>query len=193
MAKQINFMLRKCVSKLIKNPDEYMNKFFRKNGIKIGGGCHIFSNIISAEPFLIEIGNGVTISSEVAFVTHDNSIIKIDPNCYNLFGKIVIGDNCFIGQRSTLLYGVNLANNIIVAAGSVVTHSFDEERIIIGGNPAKKITTWDSFYRKNKDNSLSRKNLEKEITKTPEKLIKRGVIKVFKGENFDRRQLFENR
>lgn len=42
MAKQINFMLRKCVSKLIKNPDEYMNKFFRKNGIKIGGGVPYF-------------------------------------------------------------------------------------------------------------------------------------------------------
>lgn len=67
-----------------------------------------------------------------------------------MFGKISIGKNCFIGANSVILYGVTLADNIIVAAGSVVTKSFHEERIIIGGNPAKKISTWDSFAEKSK-------------------------------------------
>lgn len=65
-----------------------------------------------------------------------------------MFGKIVVGNNCFIGERATLLYGVELADNIIVAAGSVVTKSFSESNIIIGGNPAKKISTWEQFRKK---------------------------------------------
>ena len=138
MAKQFSYILKKCFQKLKKDPDEYMNKFFRKNGVKVGDGCHIYSNIISSEPYLIEIGDKTTISSDVLFCTHDNSIIKVDEKMPNLFGKIVIGKNCFVGQRSMLMYGVSLADNIIVAAGSVVTNSFDEEKIIIGGVPAKK-------------------------------------------------------
>lgn len=71
------------------------------------------------------------------FVTLDNSIKLIHPGKTDLFGKIVIGDNCFIGENTTLLYGITIANNIIVASGSVVTKSFSEQGIIIGGNPAK--------------------------------------------------------
>ena len=173
MAKQVNYIIKKIISKLFGKNDEYMNSYFRKNGIKVGTGCHIYSNIVSSEPFLIEIGNNVTISSEVVFVTHDNSIIKVDGTMYNLFGKVKIGDNCFLGQRSLLMYGVSLANNIIVAAGSVVTKSFSEERIIIGGNPAKKIGTWDSFYEKSKGKTLGGNNLKEQLMIHPEYLIKR--------------------
>ena len=55
------------------------------------------------------------------------------------FGAISIGNNCFIGANSVILLGVTLADNIVVAAGSVVTKSFFENNIIIGGNPAKKL------------------------------------------------------
>lgn len=90
------------------------------------------------------------------FITHDNSCIKINPKKSNLFGRIIIGDNCFIGQRTTILYGVTLANNIIVASGSVVTKSFNIENVIIGGNPAKIITTWDNYSKKNADYMMTR-------------------------------------
>lgn len=85
----------------------------------------------------------------------------------------MIGNNCFIGERSTLLYGVTLADNIIVAAGSVVVDSFLNERIIIGGNPARVIGTWDKFFEKSKDSARGRKNIEQILTEHPELLIKR--------------------
>ena len=46
------------------------------------------------------------------------------------------------------MYGIELTDNIIVAAGSVVTKSFLETNIIIGGNPARKIGTWGQYYDK---------------------------------------------
>lgn len=50
-----------------------------------------------------------------------------------------IGNNADIGFGTTIIGKVNIANNIIIGANSVVTKSFNEENIIIAGNPAKKI------------------------------------------------------
>jgi len=46
-----------------------------------------------------------------------------------------IGSNCFIDQKSTALYGATLADKVIAVSGVVVTKSFDECGIVIGGNP----------------------------------------------------------
>ena len=55
---------------------------------------------------------------------------------------------------------MTIADNVIVAAGSVVTKSINESKVIVAGNPARIISTWDSFYEKNKDLKLSRKQLK---------------------------------
>lgn len=51
---------------------------------------------------------------------------------------IGIGKNCWIGAKVTILDGVVIGNGCVVAAGSVVTKSFDDN-LIIGGIPAKVI------------------------------------------------------
>ena len=127
---------------------EWIPIYLRKRGAIIGKNNLICCDIATTESKLIEIKNNVVISSEVEFVTHDHSIMKVIPDKSNLFGKIIIGNNCFVGTRCTIMYGVELADNIIVAAGSVVTKSFKESNIIIGGNPAKKISDWDTFRKK---------------------------------------------
>lgn len=67
----------------------------------------------------------------------------------DILAAISIGDKCFIGANSVILPGVTLANNVIMAAGSVVTKSFHENNIIIGGNPARVISTWEISLDKN--------------------------------------------
>lgn len=89
-----------------------------------------------------------------------------------MYGKIRIGNNCFIGERAILMYGISIPNNTIVAAGSVVTKSISEERVILGGNPAKVISTWDKFYDKNKNKGISKYKI-KEIYDQEEKLVRR--------------------
>lgn len=74
------------------------------------------------------------------------------------------------------MYGVSLANNIIVASGSVVCNSFDQERIIIGGNPARIIGTWDGFLEKNKDKMMTRADFAQALeTGDESKFVKRRV------------------
>lgn len=153
---ELKYFLAKVKFKLSGNNKEVMSDYFRKAGMSIKGGCNICCNIMTMEPFLVDIGSNVTISGDVKLVTHDNSVAKLNIGGADVFGRIVIGDNCFIGQNSIIMYGVELANNIIVAAGSVVCNSFSETNIVIGGNPAKKIGTWDALREKSSPYAISR-------------------------------------
>ena len=49
---------------------------------------------------------------------------------------IKIGKNCWIGSKVTILDGVTIGNNCVIAAGSVVTKSMPSNTVI-GGLPAK--------------------------------------------------------
>lgn len=131
------YFFAKVKYKLLGSNDEIISNYFRKQGIEVGQNCHLYSDITTSESYLIHIGNNVTVSNSVQFLTHDNSICKVLPNFTDLFGRIMIGDNCFIGSHTIILPGVNLTDNIIVAAGSVVTKSFYDDKVIIGGGTSQ--------------------------------------------------------
>ncbi len=150
----------------------------RKEGCSIGNNTHIFSNI-TAEPYLVSIGDNCTISTEVSFLTHDASIgIFMEREKYSdLVGRIVIGNNCFIGNKAIIMYGVSIPDNTIVAAGSVVTRSVKESGNIIGGNPASVIGKVSDFINKSESYMLSlhgKSSLEKKrIILSSQKLIQK--------------------
>lgn len=94
---------------------------------------------------------------------------------FDVFGKIEIGDWVYIGSGSMIMPGVTIGNNVLVAAGSVVTKSIPP-RVVVGGNPAKIICTVDEFYEKNKKYNIKTKgktNLEKKeiLLSLPENLL----------------------
>lgn len=155
----IKYILIKILCKLKGGDKEVINDYYRRAGMKIGKGCNICCDIMTAEPFLVEIGENVTISGSVKLLTHDNCISKVIPGTTDMFGPIKIGNNCFLGAGSTILYGVELADNIIVAAGSVVTKSFKEGGAVLAGNPARVITTWDKLAEKSKEYAISVRGL----------------------------------
>lgn len=159
----LKWFIAKVLCKL-KGSNEPMNRYFRKEGAQIGENCNIYSNIVTSESYLIHIGNNVTISNGVQLVTHDNSICKVLPQYTDTFGHITIGDNSFIGAKVVILPGVTIPANTIVGSGSVVTKSFTEERTILGGNPAKVISTWDKYAEKNGGRGVNIENC------TPEKV-----------------------
>lgn len=53
--------------------------------------------------------------------------------------QVKIGRYCWLGMNSIVLPGVTLGDFTIVAAGAVVTKSFEQGYCVIGGNPAKVI------------------------------------------------------
>ena len=135
-------------------------KYLRKMGINVGDNCNIYSDIVNSEPWLIHIGNNVTISNDVQLITHDNSICK-SSDMTDFFGEIHIGNNVFVGAHSIILYGVSIADNVIIGCGSVVTKSITEPGCIYAGNPAKQIGSVKDFTEKYLPYSINIDNLNK--------------------------------
>lgn len=159
----VTFYIYKFLSKFLGH--KIIIQYYRKLGMTIGEDTHIFSRLISSEPFLISIGKNVTISTGVSLLTHDASVGAIvGRHVYSdIVGPITIGNNCFIGANSIILPGVRIPDNSIVAAGSVVTKTVVnhltnnaplDEGIIIGGNPAVYICKTNDFLKKRKNNFL---------------------------------------
>ena len=115
-------------------------KYWRRRGMKIGQRCYINNVNFSTEPFLIEIGNHVAIAAGTDFITHDGAIwcFREGLEDADIFGKIKIGNNVFIGNNCTVLPNTSIGDNCIIGAGSVVRGQFPENSVIIG-NPAKVV------------------------------------------------------
>ena len=56
-------------------------------------------------------------------------------------GCPVLGKNVDIGTGAKILGNITIADNIVIGANAVVTHSFTEPGITIAGIPARKIET----------------------------------------------------
>ena len=132
----------------------------RKVGVEIGKGTYIFSDGIETnESYLIKIGDNVLIAPNVMFTTHDASACKYLAYETDIFGRITIGNNVFIGAGSIILPGVTIADDCIVGAGSVVTKSVHTKGTVIAGNPAKPITTVEELKVKNEKYTLDFRGL----------------------------------
>lgn len=76
------------------------------------------------------------------------------------------------------MYGVTLADNVIVGSGSVVTKSITESNVIIAGNPAKIIGYWENFSKKANDNVICTKGFsaeekKKKVLESEHKFVRR--------------------
>ena len=59
---------------------------------------------------------------------------------HSVYAPVKIGKNVWIGQKSRICKGVEIGDNSIVAANSVVTKSVPAN-CIVAGNPAKIVKT----------------------------------------------------
>ena len=122
----------------------------RKCGVSVGENCRIYIEEWGTEPFLITIGDNVTVTSGVKMITHDGStslIRDVDGKRYQRFAPISIGSNVFIGVDSIIMPGVCIGDNCVVGAGSVVTRDIPDGSVV-AGNPARKVTDFASFAEK---------------------------------------------
>lgn len=165
--KKLKYCFYVILSKLFRGGHEWILKYYRKQGMDIGENTHIFSYIVSGEPYLIKIGKNCTIATNVSLLTHDASVgATVGRSIHSdLCGKIQIGNNCFVGDKSIIMYGVSISDNVIVAAGSVVTKSVNEPGIIVAGVPAKKIGSVKDFIDNHENYFLNLHGLKSEKRK----------------------------
>lgn len=132
--------------------------YLKKKNIfgSIGDDVMIQSRKVPLYPEFIFIGNNVRVASNVSFVTHDvchhmlNNLPCIKESYKKVkekVGKIIIGDNVFIGANSIIMYDVSIGNNVIIGAGSIVTKNIPDNTVC-AGVPCRVVGDFDSFVRK---------------------------------------------
>jgi acetyltransferase-like isoleucine patch superfamily enzyme len=111
----------------------------RRQGVRIGEDCVIFTNQFSLEPYLVEIGDGVAISGGTMFLTHDGAAWLLRRRgrlAAQHFGRIVVGSDTYIGQNCLILPGTTIGAHCIVGAGAVVRGTIPENSVVVG-NPGQ--------------------------------------------------------
>lgn len=116
-----------------------------QGGAIVGEDCHIYGQCRVDIPALLKIGSNVTISQNVRFLMHDAST-KRDIG-YSKVGKIVIGDNCFVGIDSTIMPGTVIGDNVIVGTSTVVRGKIPSNSVVVG-NPGVVVCTKNDYIEK---------------------------------------------
>lgn len=151
-----------------------------KNGLKVGERVDFVSAPnFGSEPYLISIGDDTTISFDCAFVTHDAAtrVIRHLPDGNpetGYFGPIVIGKNCFIGCRTTILANVHIGDNTVIGACSLVNGDIPSG-VVAAGVPCKILCTLDEYREKHKEDF-------KYMNSLPYKEKKEYLLNLFKQE-----------
>lgn len=148
------------IKELIKKVIGYNNvkmdsNYYRELGAVIGDNVKFNSGypIDMNFPWLITIGNNVTLASNVRLLAHDASTALVE-DVHTKLGIVKIGDNVFIGADSVVLCNVRIGDNVVIGANSVVTHDIPSNSVY-AGNPAEYICSFDEFSEKHKNNQIS--------------------------------------
>lgn len=111
--------------------------------ISIGNDCNIgqYTQITACNR--ITIGNGLLTGKFVLIsdnshggLSLEEALIPPNKRLLKSKGEVIIGNSVWIGDKATVLSGVSIGDNVIVAANSVVTKSVPSN-CIIAGAPAK--------------------------------------------------------
>ena len=89
----------------------------------------------------ITIGDDCRIGELSAIFDSDHH--AVEPGIDVFRSKVIVGNNVWIGRAAIILPGVEIGDNAVIAAGSVVNSSV-APNTLVGGIPAKLIRTLNS-------------------------------------------------
>ncbi|SEW42618.1 acyltransferase [[Clostridium] fimetarium] len=137
----------------------WVGEYLRKKNVLYSIGKNVyFGGKLPSDPFLVSLGDNVTIASNVMMYTHDifgEMLSKSDEyrdynKCTSYYSPIKICNNVAIGGNVTIMPGVTIGSYVIVAGGSVVTKDIPNG-VIVGGAPAKILGNTRDFVMKRYD------------------------------------------
>ncbi len=107
-----------------------------RRGLELGAGAYIAApvRIDPGFPWLVSIGEGVTLGPGVEVIVHDASTKRALG--YTRVRAVRIEAGAYIGARSIILPGVTVGAHAVVGAGSVVRRDVPPGSVVYG-NPAE--------------------------------------------------------
>lgn len=113
---------------------------FGKN-ISIGKDVFINTGCSFQDRGGISIGNGSLIGMNVAIATLNHGLL-LETRGTTTPAPVALGENVWIGSNATILPGVTIGDNSVIAAGAVVTKDVPANTVVAGvpAKAVKKIT-----------------------------------------------------
>ena len=140
-------ILRRIIRWKHKSPEKTAMDYCYAHGFTSGKNFQYNSGypIDANWPWLISVGDDVTLASNVRILAHDASTAKT--GVHTKIGIVRIGNNVFIGADSIVLCNIRIGDNVIIGAGSVVTHDIPSNSVY-AGNPAKYVCSFEEYKQK---------------------------------------------
>lgn len=139
-ADKIRAVFSDLIGKKVDNSFSLIPPFYTSGGEHIQVGCNVFINQNCTMYDLggIDIGDNVMIGPNVSLTTSSHPIEPSQRRAFVVAKPIVIERNVWIAASVTIIGGVTVGENSVVAAGSVVTRDVPRNTLV-GGNPARII------------------------------------------------------
>ena len=109
-------------------------------GIRLGKNVFINQNCTFYDLGGIEIGDEAMIGPNVSLITSGHPLSPAQRRTGVVASPIRIHRNVWIAAGVTVIGGVTIGENAVVAAGAVVTRDVPPDTLV-GGNPARVIRT----------------------------------------------------
>ncbi len=87
----------------------------------------------------LEIGNNTGIGEKCLIWSHGYWSDMLEGSNIFTLKETIVGDECWVAAGTSITPGVKIAPRVLMLPESNIVKSIDEENIIVGGNPAKKI------------------------------------------------------
>lgn len=143
--KEARLVLAELIGKEVADTTTVYPPFHTNYGKNIYLGKNVFINHDCSILDLggVEIEDDVMIAPRVS-ITSENHPIQNTERKTLVPGKVVIKKNVWIGAGATILPGVTIGENSVVAAGAVVTSDVPDNTVVVG-IPAKPIKRTDQY------------------------------------------------
>lgn len=124
----------------------------RAQGVRIGRRPRLIGvgiETFGSEPYLVSLGDDVTVTAGVRFVTHDGGVhvARGEHPQLDVVAPITVGDRVFIGMEALILPGVVIGDGVVVGARAVVTKDVPADTVV-AGIPARPVSNREAYVRR---------------------------------------------
>ena len=139
-ADEVRALFSELIGKKVDDGFLLIPPFYTTGGdeIRVGRNVFVNQNCTFYDLGGLDIGDDVLIGPNVSLITAGHPVEPSQRRAVTIGKPIVIERNVWIAAGATIIGGVTVGENSVVAAGSVVTKDVPPNTLV-GGNPARVI------------------------------------------------------